>query len=820
MVALVLVSHSHALAEATKALVLSVTGAKIRVTVAAGVGDDHATLGTNAMEIMAGIEETMGPEGVLVLLDMGSAILSAETALDFLDEGVRSKVRLCAAPFVEGAVAAGAVAGLGSSLEEVAREAESALRPKTEHLRPAGAAAPTPAPTSQGPQQTVRVKVPNPHGLHARPAARFIREAAAHPAEISVRNVTKNRGPVSARSLSGLASLAVLKGDEIEISAAGSAAELALKALKTAVESGLGDDLATPAPTASIPQQGRAIPVSGGLALGPLFFAAEAAPEIPTAPADDTETELSRFRSALQAAATALAQEQKALQSAHSSDEADIFAAQALILEDPALLQAVEDSVRNQRKNAAHAWHQAYERVAGDYAKLDDEYLRQRAADVRDIGRRVLGLLGVKGGGLSEPTEPSLLVVEDLTPAQVTALSDQVEGVILLRGGRTSHAAILLRARGLPAIARVEVHPENRVAAFDGETGELWLDPQPAKLTELPARRDQQRATAAAQKRRSQAPATTTDGWTLGMMANLGHAQEAAAALAHGAEGVGLFRTEFLFLDRDTPPSEAEQFAALRPLAETMGSRPVIIRTLDAGGDKELPYLGLPKEANPFLGVRAIRLCLNRTELFVTQLRAILRAGAGANFRIMFPMIAEPRELQEARLLLETAHRELEQESIPHAWPVPIGIMIEVPSAVVLIDELLPNVDFVSLGTNDLTQYTLAADRGNAELAHLQDALHPAVLRLIRQVVHAAGKLEKHVGVCGEAASDPIAAQVLLGIGVNELSLSPARIPKIKDTLRVASESEWRVTAATALSLQDAAEVRAYLEEITRENGK
>lgn len=458
--------------------------------------------------------------------------------------------------------------------------------------------------------------------------------------------------------------------------------------------------------------------------------------------------------------------------------------------------------------------------MADDYTKLDDEYLRQRAVDVRDIGRRVLGLLGVKGGGLSEPSKPSLLVVEDLTPAQVTALSDRVEGVILLRGGRTSHAAILLRARGLPAIARVEVRPENQVAAFDGDTGELWLDPEAEKFEELRQRRDQQRAAAAKQKQHSQGPATTTDGWTLGVMANLGHAREAATALANGAEGVGLFRTEFLFLDRATPPSEEEQFAALRPLAETMGSRPVIIRTLDAGGDKELPYLGLPKEANPFLGVRAIRLCLNRTELFMTQLRAILRAGEGADFRIMFPMIAEPRELHEARLLLEEAHHELEKEAIPHAWPVSIGIMIEVPSAVILIDELLPQVDFVSLGTNDLTQYTLAADRGNADLAHLQDALHPAVLRLIRQVVHAAEKLEKHVGVCGEAASDPIAAQVLLGIGVHELSLSPARIPQIKDTLRSASESEWRVIATTALALQDAAEVRAYLEEITRENGR
>jgi phosphocarrier protein FPr len=347
------------------------------------------------------------------------------------------------------------------------------------------------------------------------------------------------------------------------------------------------------------------------------------------------------------------------------------------------------------------------------------------------------------------------------------------------------------------------------VAAFDGGTGELWVDPGAAELNILRARSENQRTAEAEAARLRHEPASTADGHQIAILANLGDAGEAAAALERGAEGVGLFRTEFLFLNRTVAPGEEEQFGALRGLRERLGSRPVVVRTLDIGGDKQPPYLGLPREANPFLGERGIRLCLRRPELFQTHLRAILRAAEGGDFRILFPMITEPGELREARAALEEAHRALERSDSLHAWPVPVGIMIEVPSAVMLGDLLAMEADFFSIGTNDLTQYILAADRDNPALARFQDALHPAVLRSIRQFTDQAHELGKHVAVCGEAAADPVAAGILVGLGIDELSLSPAGIPAIKSWIRGKTKVGLEKLARQALKLSSTAEVQA-----------
>jgi phosphoenolpyruvate-protein phosphotransferase len=393
-----------------------------------------------------------------------------------------------------------------------------------------------------------------------------------------------------------------------------------------------------------------------------------------------------------------------------------------------------------------------------------------------------------------------------------------VLGVICMQGGKTSHTAILLRARGIPAIAkaksffdRARIDPSaGRInAAFDGESGEIWLNPSQDELRVLRARKASLERETKRVARLSHERAMTKDGHAIGVLANLGHAAEAVDALKSGAEGVGLFRTEFLFLNRNDVPDEAEQVAALREVRDVMDQRPVVIRTLDIGGDKVAPALGLATEANPFLGVRAIRLCLNRRELFRIQLRAILRAACGGNFRIMFPMIADPQELREAETELGNVHAMLESENKPHAWPIPVGIMIEVPSAALLVDQLARMVNFFSIGTNDLTQYVLAADRDNPELAQFQDALHPAVLRLISKVTAAAHASGRHVGVCGEAASDPAAAGLLVGLGVDELSLAPALIPKIKETIRTISRREMEILATDAQRLGAAAEVRA-----------
>lgn len=838
MVGLVLVSHSRALATAVRELVLSMSGPDLRIAVAAGTGEDRAELGTDATEILDGISAVMSEEGVLLMLDIGSAVLSAETALGFLDESQRAKVRCSGAPFVEGAVAAGVQAALGANLEEVSNEAEGALRHKSQHLGGKsdsgdrgkgpndGIATATERGELNGEVLVERVVVRNAQGLHARPAARLIREAARYDCSIAVRNLTAGRGPASAKSMSGLASLQVLQGHEIEIGARGPDAEAALQALRAAVEAGLGERPdAGPAPPlpfdspsiASLANR-QAVGVSRGIAIGPLFFAHPPNEDVPPDKTDDPAKETEKLRSAIRKAKTELVRDETSLRKSLGNEEAEIFRAQELILDDPALLETAERSIEDDHQNAAAAWLCAYQTVASAYEQLENEYMRQRAADVVDMGHRVLQALGIPRRQAIVQPKPGILVTEDLTPAEVANLqTGTVLGVICLQGGKTSHAAILLRARGVPAIARAEsfFEPNDKlsegstVVAFDGESGELWLNPAADALRELRKRKEKFDHETKRVARLSHKPAVTKDGHAVRIFANLSDAADAPGALAKGAEGIGLFRTEFLFVDRNDVPGEQEQFEALEALRMAMGRRPVVVRTLDIGGDKEAPGLHLPPEQNPFLGVRAIRLCLNRRELFRVHLRAILRAAHGGNFHLTFPMITDPQELREALSELESVHAALHRENCAHAWPLPVGVMVEVPAAALLIDQIAGWVDFFSIGSNDLTQYVLAADRDHPELARFQDALHPAVLRLIRRIVVDAHKHGKHVGVCGEAASDPAAACLLVGLGTDELSLNPAMIPKIKDAIRSIGKSKMERIAKKALGLAAAAEVRA-----------
>jgi phosphocarrier protein FPr len=389
-----------------------------------------------------------------------------------------------------------------------------------------------------------------------------------------------------------------------------------------------------------------------------------------------------------------------------------------------------------------------------------------------------------------------------------------VRGVVLLDGGPTAHSSILLRSLGIPSIAQargtlagIDLRQPVPVA-LDAGTGRLWINPDPALVAELEQRQAEEHKRGEEDRKSSRLPATTRDGLTVEILANVGDVADTDAALAAGAEGIGLLRTEFLFLDRATPPSEEEQVAALRAIGDRLQGRPMIVRTLDAGGDKELPYLSLRPEENPFLGVRALRLCFAHEDLFTTQLRAILRAGEGRDLRIMFPMVASLADLDRALARLETVHHVLSAANVPHLWPVQTGIMIEIPSAALLAGPLAERAQFFSIGTNDLTQYTLAADRGNPALSEYQDALHPAVLRLIAQVVEGAKQHGRLVAVCGEAAADEIASAIFVGLGVRELSLSPGRVARIKASLRERSLSCLQKLATAALACRSAVEVR------------
>jgi phosphoenolpyruvate-protein phosphotransferase/dihydroxyacetone kinase phosphotransfer subunit len=845
MVGIVLVSHSRPLASSVREIVRSMTGPALPIAIAAGAGDRHLELGTDALEIAEAIVSLKGPDGVLVLMDIGSAILSAEIALELLDPPIRSNVRLCAAPFVEGAVAAGVTANLGSTLEEVCTEALAALSQKQNALdSPAPsipswetAARPTKPPplpaqkaaaANGAPTEKIRVKVRNLHGLHARPAARLINEARAFRSEITVRNATNQRGPVSARSLSSLAALEVLHGNEIELFAKGDDARAALEKLKTLVESGLGDALppisdpaaaaAPPAKPAETPPRrvSDPLPVSPGIVIGTGTYFAPESVEISDAKIENTEAEIKRLRNAVDVAEQNLEARREKMTVAIGAENAGIYEAQILALQDPELIDTALRIIGEEKINAAMAWDRANRQILRRYEALHDAYLRERAADLKDVGRQVLDLLAGKRSVAPMPSEPGIVIADNLAPYQVAALNPKVViGVILLDGGPTAHATILLKALGIPTIinarsAFAEVDLRWPVGiAFDGSTGKIWIDPDANFLTDLKTRQIEENKRNQEELRTCSEPVELTDGRAISVYANIGNATEVESALRSGAEGVGLLRTEFLFLNRASAPTEEEQIEELLAVSNKMEGKPLIVRTLDVGGDKDLPYLERAAEENPFLGVRAIRLSFSREDLFITQLRAVLRAGKDRDFRIMFPMIANVTDMERAMNCLDKVHHDLDQENVPHLWPVQTGIMIEIPSAALQAEAMAEHADFFSIGTNDLTQYTLAADRGNPDLASYQDALHPSVLRLIHMVVSGARRHERPVSICGEAASDERAATIFVGLGIRELSLTSAKIPHLKACLRKQSFNSLQRLAHTALHCQTAAEVRA-----------
>lgn len=493
--------------------------------------------------------------------------------------------------------------------------------------------------------------------------------------------------------------------------------------------------------------------------------------------------------------------------------EAVVFDAHILMLEDPSLLQYI-DGLLEKTVNAEAAWMDGIHFFSEQLASIPDATLQARAADLKDSGLRVLRhLLGRNEGNQFVIPHPSVLIARDLAPSETAGMDkSKVLAFCTAEGGPTSHTAILAKAYGIPAVVGLGDDilniPNGTMLLVDGKNGKVIVNPDEETISSFLLRKRQECEKEEIEYKMAHEPATTADGYTVEVVANVGNPEEAEKALCYGGEGVGLFRTEFIFLDRQTEPSEEEQYAAYRNLLEIMENRPVVVRTLDIGGDKDIPYLDLEKEENPFLGWRAVRMCLDRPEFFKKQLRALWRAGLGHDLRIMFPMIATLDEVHKAKSILMEARDEVIQAGYTVVDKIQVGIMVEVPSVVVLAEQFARYVDFFSIGTNDLTQYTLAAERTNPKVAHLGDACHPSVLRQIKTVIEAGHAAGLWVGVCGELAGDPEAIPVLLGLGLDEFSMAPRAIPHAKAIIRRWTKKQAADLAKQVLTLESAEQVR------------
>lgn len=541
--------------------------------------------------------------------------------------------------------------------------------------------------------------------------------------------------------------------------------------------------------------------------------------------ADDVEQEVSRFLAGRAKASEQLEAIKTKAGETFGEEKEAIFEGHIMLLEDEELEQEIIALIKDELASADAAAYTIIEGQAKALEELDDEYLKERAADVRDIGKRLLqNILGLAIVDLSAIQDEVILVATDLTPSETAQLNlDKVLGFITDLGGRTSHTSIMARSLELPAIVGTsdvtkQVKNDDYLI-LDAVNNKIYVNPTADVIDQLKAEQNQYVIEKNDLAKLKDLPAITLDGHQVEVCANIGTVRDVAGAERNGAEGVGLYRTEFLFMDRDSLPTEDEQFQAYKAVAEAMGSQAVIVRTMDIGGDKDLPYMNLPKEENPFLGWRAIRIAMDRREILHAQLRAILRASAFGKLRIMFPMIISVEEVRDLKGEIETLKAQLREESKAFDETIEVGVMVETPAAAVIAHHLAKEVDFFSIGTNDLTQYTLAVDRGNELISHLYNPMSPSVLGLIKQVIDASHAEGKWTGMCGELAGDERATLLLLGMGLDEFSMSAISIPRIKKIIRNTNFEDVKALAAQALAQPTAQDlmncVNKFIEEKT-----
>ncbi|WP_425060415.1 Phosphoenolpyruvate-protein phosphotransferase [Sporomusa carbonis] len=563
------------------------------------------------------------------------------------------------------------------------------------------------------------------------------------------------------------------------------------------------------------------IAAAAGYALGRAFLLQEQELQVSkqNLPPEKVEPEISRLEEEIRQAIEEIKMIRETTRQKLGDEQAAIFDAHIMLLNDPEYIGGIKEKIKSEAMNAAAAVQEVTDQFLSLFAGIDNEYIRERALDLQDVSRRLLRrLLGIQSLSLGDVQDQVVLVTHDLTPSDAAQLDrGKVTGIVTNIGGRTSHSAIMARSMEIPAVVGLQdivakVTPADFVIV-DGNEGKVFINPPDDLIQIYREKQENFEFRKREFKRLVDEPSVTQDGVRVELAANIGNPDDARVALENGAEGIGLYRTEFLYMGRNELPSEEEQFAAYKAVAALFGmNHPVVIRTLDIGGDKELPYMDMPKEMNPFLGYRAIRLCLDRTDIFKTQLKAILRAGVYGNIKMMYPMIATLQELRAANKVLEEVKQELSAANIPFNDAMEVGIMVEIPSVAVLADQFAKEVDFFSIGTNDLVQYTMAADRMNEQVSYLYQPFNPAVLRLVQHVIDAAHAAGKWVGMCGEMAGDLTAIPILLGMGLDEFSMSAGSILPARSLIRQLNQQDMGRIAKTVLAMDSAEAIKAFVE--------
>ncbi|MBZ5201903.1 phosphoenolpyruvate--protein phosphotransferase [Planomicrobium chinense] len=559
------------------------------------------------------------------------------------------------------------------------------------------------------------------------------------------------------------------------------------------------------------------IAASNGIAIAKAFRLENPELNVEKTTVTDTAQEVARFEAALNQSTSELEAIKERTAKQISDKEAAIFGAHLLVLSDPELIGPIKEKIETEQTNAEYALQETANMFIQMFEAMDNDYMKERAADIRDVTKRVLShLLGVTIQSPSMISEEVIIIAEDLTPSDTVQLNPvYVKAFITDIGGRTSHSAILARTLEIPAVVGAKEAMSSiengTLVIVDGLDGNIILDPDSetvAEYEEKKAQYDRQKAEWAKLKNE---PTVTTDGHTVELGANIGTPKDTTGVLENGGEAIGLYRTEFLYMGRDQFPTEDEQYEAYSSVLKAMEGKPTVVRTLDIGGDKELSYLQLPHELNPFLGLRAIRLCLEMPDMFRTQLRALLRASVHGNLKIMFPMIATLDEFRQAKALIEDEKAKLQAEGIEVSDSIEIGIMVEIPSTAVMADTFAKEVDFFSIGTNDLIQYTMAADRMNENVSYLYQPFNPAILRLVKMVIDASHREGKWTGMCGEMAGDEIAIPILLGLGLDEFSMSASSILKARSQISKLSKAEMATHIDHILAMDTSAEVADYV---------